>query len=236
MEKKYVLAQLKQYVVGQWGEQNKELAKQFMNLTESDIVIADPTYIIGCDADYSCTGRGCIVNQYEERYFPLTKNFKTSFELYKGDRAGIERYYKDSSLGNILKFAAYHENNIVGLLEDDAYKKLKSEFSMYNAIAERVGIKINDYTCHERTSYLCPYTPIYAMLKDSDGQRKQQLIGYIKTKNETETLEIEIEAKKSENKKSMGCMFIGLCILCPPALIAYGFYLFAKKVIKKYVE
>ncbi|MBQ3489223.1 MAG: hypothetical protein IJA86_01365 [Clostridia bacterium] len=235
MNKQTVLDQLKKYISGQWGDQNKELAQQLCNITEKDISFANPTYIIGCDTDYSCTGRGCIVNQYEERYFPLTKNFKTSFELYKGDGAGVERYHKDISVGNILKALPYNENNIVLLLEADAYKKLKSEFSMYNAIAERVSIKINDYTCHERTSYLCPYTPIYAMLKDANGQSKQKLIGYIKTENGTETLEIGIEEEKSENKKSMGCMVIGLGILCPPILIAYGLYLCVKKVIKKYI-
>lgn len=230
MEKQYVLAQLKQYVAGQWGEQNKKLAKQFMNLTENDIIFADPTYIIGCDVKYSCTGRGCIIEGDRERYFPLTKNFGVSFALYKGDGASVERYYKDSGFSK-LEARPYDNDNIVDLLEHDAYKKLNSEFAMYNAMADRLYIKINDYDCREYTSSLCPYTAIYVMLTDANGQTKQHRIGYIKNENDTETLEIDIEAKKFsvDNKKTMGCLFIGLGILFPPLLIGYAIYWYLKK-------
>ena len=229
MEKQTVLAQLKKYIAGQWGETHKTLAAQLMNLTESDIVFADPTYIFGCDIKYSCTGRGCIIEENEERHFPLTKSFGASFELYKGDGAAVERYHKDSDFSDILKAWPYQEDYIVDLLEHDAYKKLNSEFSMYNAIGERLYTKINDYECTEQTVVQCPYTPIYAILKDSNGQSKQQLIGYLKTENEVENLEIDIDTKQNNNPKTMGCLFIGLGLLFPPLLIVYAIYWLVKK-------
>lgn len=231
MEKQTVLAQLRNYITGQWGEQNKALVAQLMDLTENEIIFADPTYIIGCDVEYSCTGRGCIVGEYEDRYFPLTKNFATSFSLYKGDGVSIDRYfedYKTAGLGDAFKPRPYSEDYIVDLLEQDAHKKLNSEFAMYNAIGERLYTKINDYECHEQTVFQCPYTPIYVMLKDSNGQNKQQLIGYLKTENEVESLEFDIKIKKNDNKndnpQTLGCLFVGLGILFPPLLIVYAIY------------
>lgn len=229
MDKNTVLAQLKNHISGQWGEQNKELAAQLNNLTVKDISFAEPSYIKEYLIEYSCTGSGCIVGKIEDQNFPLTKSFQTSLQLYVGDDASVKRYLKDNSLSTPLDCVYDCESNVVNILRLDASKQLRSEFSMYNAIAESSSVKINNYSRNERSSFLCPYTAIYAILKDSNGQTQKQLIGYVVTKNGKETLEIDIEIKKSDSKKSMGCLIIGLGIFFPPLWIIYGIYWYLKK-------